>query len=329
MPASARNINFLIEDSAGARYVLRGCRRNPKRDRIVFQLRFQEHLRACGIPVPQVVVTQTGEPCVERGPAALWVMFHFIEGHHYRYDSPLQLSRAARCLSGIHSSGASFTARPVQDDTIPDLLRWWTQGEEEMGRLRRMFSGAGVEAELDFLDSWRTALVRDLPRQAVEELPHTWLHSDFSPSNVISANDQVHAVLDFDVVHHGFRLEDVAYAMFCFCRQGASGTALDADASALFLQAFDLTEPEHSALPYFTVAVQARTAARYRVREREGTDPGKALRAHVHRMRSLTSEVQKLKRTTMGSSSGLQCPARLPRPLHPAARDGMDLWGTS
>lgn len=289
LPGSARNINVLVEDSEGSRYVLRGCRRNPRRDRIVFQLDFQDCLRRHGVPVPEVVASQTGERCVESGPGSLWVMSCFVDGRHYQYDSRLQLGRAAGRLSDIHAAGAGFTASPVQDETIPDLLRWWTHGEEEIAALRGMFRGAGAEAELDFLDGWRTALTRDLPLALVDELPRTWLHADFHPGNLILADDQVRAVLDFDVVHHGFRLEDIAYALSGFCWHSGPGAVTGAEASAIFLQAFDLTEPERRALPRFTAAVQARTAARYRVREREGADPREALRTHVRRMRALSA----------------------------------------
>jgi Ser/Thr protein kinase RdoA (MazF antagonist) len=289
LPAGARNINLLVEDSSGARYVLRGCRRNPRRDRIIFQLEFQDHLRRRGIPVPQVVTSRAGERCVESSPASLWVMSHFVAGRHYRYDSGAQLLHAARCLSAIHEAGASFTARPVQDDTIPDLLRWWTHGEQEMASLRAMFAGAGVEPELEFLGQWRTALTRDLPLPVIDQLPRAWLHADFCPGNVVFAGDEVRAVLDFDVVHRGFRLADIAYAMFCFCRQSRSSTVIRAEASAAFLQAFGLTDTERRAFPYFSVAVQARTAARYQVRAREGTDPREALRTHVARMQALSA----------------------------------------
>jgi Ser/Thr protein kinase RdoA (MazF antagonist) len=290
LPGSARNINVLVEDSAGARYVLRGCRRNPSRDRIIFQLDFQDHLRQHGVPVPQVVASAAGEGCVDAGPGSLWVLFRFVDGHHYQHGNRMQLRRAAGCLARIHAAGAGFTARPVQDETIPDLLRWWTHGEEEIAGLRGMFGGAGVDAELDFLDSWRAALTRDLPLVAVDRLPRAWLHADFHPRNVIFARDQVRAVLDFDVVHYGFRLADIAYAMHGFCQPDRTGPATAAaEASAAFLQAFDLTDPERRALPAFLVAVHARTAARYRVREREGTDPRGALRTHVRRMRALTA----------------------------------------
>jgi Ser/Thr protein kinase RdoA (MazF antagonist) len=153
-----------------------------------------------------------------------------------------------------------------------------------------MFTGAGVEPELDFLDQWRTALTRYLPLPAVDELPRAWLHADFHPSNVVFAGEQVRAVLDFDVAHRGFRLADIAYARFCFCRHRRSSTVIGAEASAAFLRAFDLTDLERRALPYLTVAVQARTAARYRVREREGSDPRQSLRTHVRRMQALSTK---------------------------------------
>jgi len=233
------------------------------------------------------VASETGERCVESGPGALWVMFRFIDGHHCRPGSQRQLQAAARCLADMHAAGAGFTARPVTDETIPDLIRWWTHGEEEIAGLRRMFAGAGAEAELDFLDRWRTALTRDLPLAVIDELPRTWLHADFHPGNVIFAGNQVRAVLDFDVVHHGFRLEDVAYATSGFCPPGGPRAGSGVETTASFLRAFGLTPLERRALPYFTVAVQARTAARYRVRAREGTDPREALRTHVRRMKAL------------------------------------------
>lgn len=285
---------MLVEDSGGSRYVLRGCRRNPGRERIIFQLDFQDHLRQRGVPVPRVLASQTGERCVESGPGSLWVLSCFVDGRHYQDGSGVHLRRAAGCLAHIHAAGAGFTARPVQDETIPNLLRWWTHGEEEITGLRGMFAGAGVDAELDFLDTWRTVLTRELPLAVVDELPRAWLHADFHPGNVIFADDQVRAVLDFDVVHYGFRLEDVAYAMSGFCWPDRPGHVTFADASTAFLQAFDLTGPEREALPAFLVAVQARTAARYRVREREGADPREALRTHVRRMQALTAAAPEL-----------------------------------
>ena len=241
--------------------MLRCCRRNPSRDRIRFQLDFQDHLRCRGIPAAEVVVTETGDRYVVTDAASLWVLFRFVQGNAYRYGNRAQLENAARCLSDIHGAAADFTAAPVEDDTIPDLRRWWN------------------------------TLTRDLPLALVDGLPSGWLHADFHGQNIVFAGDRVRGVFDFDVVHRGWRLEDIAYAMFCFCREDRASTVIRADASRAFLEPFGLTGLERKALPRFVVATQARTSSRYRVREREGADPAQVLRTHVARMRALCASL--------------------------------------
>lgn len=198
LPGSARNLNLLVQDADGSRYVLRRCRRNPRRDRILFQLEFQDHLRRHGIPTAEVIRTGTGERCVASGQA-WWVLSRFVPGTPYRYGSAVQLLSAARCLSGLHASGNGFTAPPAADDTIPDLRRWWTHGDQELAALRDMFAGSGTGPELDFLGRWHDCLVRDLPLGLVDGLPRAWIHADFHGQNIVYDDDQVCGVFDFVV----------------------------------------------------------------------------------------------------------------------------------
>ena len=99
----------------------------------------------------------------------------------------------------------------------------------------------------------------------------------------------MHGVFDFDVVHYGWRLADVGYALFCFSRQDQDSSVIRAYAARAFLEPFGLTSLEREALPYFVVATHARTAPRYRVRQREGADIAQVLRSHVARMRALST----------------------------------------
>jgi Ser/Thr protein kinase RdoA (MazF antagonist) len=287
LPGSARNVNVLVEEPGGARYVLRCCKRNPWRDRILFQLDFQDHLRRRGVPTAEVVTTRAGERCVASDAGFQWILFRFVEGHAYDYGSRAQLRSAARCLAGLHVAAADFAATPVPDDTIPDLRRWWTHGDEELTGLHDVFADSDVKPELDFLGRWHDVLVRDLPLGLVDELPGAWLHADFHGQNLVFAGSRVRGVFDFDVVHRGWRLADIGYAMFCFAREDRASSVIRADAARAFLDAFTLTELERKALPYFVVATQARTAPRYRVRQREGADITRVLRSHVARMRAL------------------------------------------
>ena len=63
------------------------------------------------------------------------------------------------------------------------------------------------------------------------------------------------------------------------------------DIARTFVEPFELTSLEREALPYFAVATQARTAPRYRVRQREGADIAGVLRSHVARMRALSTQL--------------------------------------
>jgi homoserine kinase type II len=290
LPGGARNLNLLVRDADGSRYVLRCCRRNPGRDRIGFQLDFQDHLRRRGIPVPEVIRTEAGDRCVT-SDRAWWVLSRFVEGSAYRYGNQAQLENAAQCLSDLHAAAAGFSASPVSDDTIPDLRRWWTHGDQELASLRGLFTGSDAEPELDYLARWHAALIRDLPLDLADQLARGWLHADFHGQNVAFDGDRVRGVFDFDVVHHGWRLEDISYAMFCFAREGRASSVIRADAARAFIEPFALTDLERQALPYFVVATQARTAPRYRVRAREGSDPAPILRAHVTRMRALSAHL--------------------------------------
>ena len=256
LPTTGRNSNVVMADAGGARFVLRCYRRNADAARIEFQLDFQEHLQRRGIPTAQVIATKTGERLVHDGKH-FWVLFGHVAGTEYDYTSQMQLRHAAQCLAGLHAAAEDFPGPPIIDDTIPDVRRWWTH------------------------------LRRDFPLEIIDQLPQRWVHADYHGGNLAFADDRVVGVFDFDVVHRGFRVEDVAHATFCFARESASSNVIRPEMASQFLQQFDLTDLERRALPVFMVATQARNAARYRIREREGADPARVLRHHVARMREL------------------------------------------
>lgn len=287
LPTTGRNVNVIMADAQGAEYVFRCYLRNADVARIEFQLDFQTHLRGKGIPTADIVATKTGERLAQAG-ARTWVLFGRIAGTPYDYASEEQLRDAARCLADLHEAAEDFAAPPVADDTIPGVRRWWTHGAGDLAELHAMFAGREVADELAFLDGWWVSLMRDFPIEVVDQLPSAWVHADFHGENLVFVDDRVSGVFDFDVVHRGYRLEDVAHATFCFARENTTSHRIRPDRATAFREHFDLTDLEREALPAFIVATHARNAARYRVREREGADPAAVLRQHVARMRHLT-----------------------------------------
>lgn len=94
LPTTGRNINAVMIDGEGARFVLRCHRRNPDRVRIEFQLDFQEHLRGNGIPTAEIITTGTGERLIDDGRRT-WVLFRHMPGTAYDYLSEQELRSAA------------------------------------------------------------------------------------------------------------------------------------------------------------------------------------------------------------------------------------------
>jgi homoserine kinase type II len=294
LPASSRNDNFLVEDAAGGRYVLRRNRRNPHRERVEFQLRLQRHLLRHGVPTARVIETRDGAPLLALAHD-LWSLFTFVEGTEYDYRSQRQVGEAARWLARFHRACEGFRAREVRTDTIPDVRRWWLDGAGELRRLDGLFAGRGVDAELGFLRRWRSRLLGVWPLATLDDLPAAWVHGDYHGRNMVFAGDELAGLFDFDVAHRGFRIEDVALALFTFGREHHGSNRIRSATARVFLDEYEqvarLTELERRALPTMVVLVHARTAARYALRQRGGDDAVGALRSHVRRMRALSAQV--------------------------------------
>src|SRR5437867_2652061 len=77
LEAGKRNDSYIIEDTSGARFVLRRYRRNPLEARIVFQLRFQRELRRKGFPTAEVIETTAGDLVVHEA-SSVWALFSHV-----------------------------------------------------------------------------------------------------------------------------------------------------------------------------------------------------------------------------------------------------------
>jgi Ser/Thr protein kinase RdoA (MazF antagonist) len=297
LPASTRNDNLLVEDARGERYVLRHYRRNPNPERIEFQLRFQQHLLRCGFPTSRVIETGDGERMLALG-RDFWALSTYLHGAEYDFESAPQLREAARLLARFHRVTEGFESHELIGDTIPDTRRWWIDGDGELQKLEELFGDRDVEAELEFLHAWHSQLLRTWPRATLDALPVAWVHGDYHGRNMVFAADRLTGLFDFDVVHRGSRIEDVALALFTFGRESRDSDRVRPGAARLSVNQYgrelQLTELERRALPMMATLVQARTAARYALRERGGDVPARALRTHVARVRALQAQMSSL-----------------------------------
>lgn len=218
-----------------------------------------------------------------------------MRGTEYEYQREGQAREAARWLARFHIACEDFEAQPAGGDTIPDVRRWWVDGEAELARLEAMFQDLDVEAELAFLCGWHAELLQAWPLDTLDAFPTAWVHGDYHGPNMVFAGDRLVGLFDFDVAHRGYRIEDVALALFTFGRERHESERLRPQTAQAFLDEYQrggrLTELERRALPMMAAVVQARTAARYALRLRVGEDTMRTLRTHISRMRSLQAQM--------------------------------------
>ncbi len=295
--ASKRNDNFLVEDATGNRYVLRRYRRNPERARVLFQLRFQQELYQRGFPTSEVIESASGSLLVS-SEIGSWVLFTYVEGSEYDFARTGQVAEAGRRLGEFHAVTDSIELEEVDIEINPHFRRWWTHGDEELAALSEMFRSDGVEAELAFLQGWRTELRREWPLARLDALPTGWVHSDYHGRNMVFVGDELRGLFDFDPLHRGYWIEDVAHALFMFSREFRGSTHIRSEAARLFVEEYHHARPlereERAALPMMAVLAWVPSAPYHELLRRDGEDTLAFFRHYVSLMQDLQTEMERL-----------------------------------
>ena len=297
-----RNDNFVVQDAAGDRYVLRHFRRNPDVNRIAFEIAFQVFAFRRGLPVAQVVKTYAGRDLLE-DPSGMWALFSFIEGEDFDFDCMQQVTAAASALAEFHRVTATFSGTEVVGRGGPGVRRWWTLGERLLNELQAMFAGAGVDEDLAFLRRWHADLVREWPLSRLDALGTSWVHGDFHGRNVRFAGTTVNGIFDFDLLHFGYAVEDVADALFRFGRESRGSLRVRPDVARLFVGEYDrhreLTASERRAIPIMAPLVMARDRAYFLLIAAAGRDPVSFLNEKVRIMRSRLEQGEEIARVLL------------------------------
>jgi Ser/Thr protein kinase RdoA (MazF antagonist) len=295
--ASKLNDSFLVEDATGNRYLLRRYRRNPERARVLFQLHFQQELRQRGFPTAEVIESASGNLLVSN-EAGLWVLFTYVEGSEHDFARTGQVAEAGRRLGEFHAVTDSIELEEVDIEINPHFRRWWTHGDEELAALSEMFRSDGVEAELAFLQGWRTELHREWPLARLDALPTGWVHSDYHGRNMVFVGDELRGLFDFDPLHRGYWIEDVAHALFMFSREFRGSTHMRPEAARLFVDEYHHVRPlereERAALLMMAVLAWVPSAPYHELLRRDGEDTLAFFRHYVSLMRDLQTEMERL-----------------------------------
>lgn len=207
-----RNRNYILHTDRGRWFVRERYAGYCEPERIRFDHECARYLADRGALVVPPRSTTDGDTCWRDGNT-VWEVYPFVEGRPFRDGSREDLVALGKSLAVFHKIGSGFPLRfekaAPRGETDPDrlLLR--------LDDLEREDPGIGEAAAV-----YRDALIRagpDLPFEVYSQLPHTLIHGDLQPANILVKDGKIAAFVDLDWCGRQTRIYDIAFVLLCCC----------------------------------------------------------------------------------------------------------------
>ncbi len=207
-----RNLNYVLHTDSGRWFVRKRYHGYAAPARIVFDHAVLDHLNKQGVPTFAPIADPTGSRWV-RADDAVWEVYPFIEGRPFEEGSPTELRALGACVAALHEAGRRFSGRydklGPRGETDPNVMR--AQADEiEQGN-------PGASEALARYREWIDAAEGVLSDERYAALPHTIVHGDLQPANVLMRDGRVAALVDFDWCAWRPRVYDLAFALLFAC----------------------------------------------------------------------------------------------------------------
>jgi homoserine kinase type II len=255
-----RNANFLLTTDTGTWFARQRHPAYSEAERIRFDHAVERYMAERGVPVQQPRPTLAGAPWWDDN-GTVWEVFPFVEGRHLRDGNAEDVAALGAAVGQWHQAGRDFPLR--YEKAAP---RGETDPERLMQRAETLAQESAETAEA--LVPYRQALeraARELPPERYAALPHTLIHGDIQPANVLMREGRVAAFVDLDWCAWQARLYDLCFVILVCCASHATPIDggdirsltqtpfLNADVTAAFLRAYQdaaapLTAEERAAL---------------------------------------------------------------------------------
>jgi homoserine kinase type II len=232
------NSNYLV-DTTGARFILTLYEKRVDEADLPFFLAMLDHLAASGNPVPRALPDRGGQQ-IQRVAGRPACLIEFLPGVSVTRPTPAQARAAGAALGRMHVALRSFRLER-RNDLGP--AGWHALADRCGAQLDVIALGlrARVADELAWLDAHWPA-----------DLPHSVVHADLFPDNVLMLGDRVTGLIDFYFSCTEVRAWDLAvtHAAWCF---SADGTRFDAALGEALVAGYDAEHPllgeERAAFP--------------------------------------------------------------------------------
>lgn len=228
--SGVENSNYFttLRNSAGkeSEYVLT-LFEHLKTDDLPFYVRLTSYLYQQGCAVPCAVADKNGFQIktLANKPA---LIVPKVEGEHCERPTPIRCEKIGAALAGVHLSGKDF--QPLVEN--PRGLFWLQQSASSLCALLNKREAGLLNKTLQALDVFFAAK---------PALPRGIIHADLFRDNVLFANGEVSALIDFYNACHDDWLYDVAITANDWCSTEDGG--LDVKRTEALLKHYQAVRP--------------------------------------------------------------------------------------
>lgn len=209
--SGTRNDNYRLETETATWFLRRRFEGYSTPERIAFDHAAIRHLAEHSAPVVLPHETTDGATWIADGPRA-WEVFPFQGGTHPAEGNTAHAAAIGDALGKFHAAGLEF--RPRYDKLGPRGETDPLQMLDLAARIDR--ESPGCTPVLRSYRRWVVETAEVLPLRRYESLPHTLVHGDIQPANILMRDGAVAAFVDLDWCAWRPRIYDLAFA-FLFC----------------------------------------------------------------------------------------------------------------
>ena len=198
-----RNLNYVFKTGRGKWLVRRRYEGYNDPERVTFDRRAAQYLSDNGVPVIPPM----------KGNSRRHDVYRFAEGRHLLDGNREDIIALAGSLAHLHHAGHSFQ---------PRYEKLGPRGETDPERLLANIEKIQAESPdtADALAQYlkmTTQAAKDLPLPLYSSLPHTIVHGDIQPANILIKDGRVSAFVDLDWLAWRPRIYDLAFTIICCC----------------------------------------------------------------------------------------------------------------
>ncbi len=207
-----RNTNFILQTESGAWFARQRYSGYSSNEHLAFDHGAACYLAERGVFTPRPRLARDGKSWWHDGEAT-WEVFPFASGEHLRDGNANDAAALGAALAQWHRAGQDFPLR--YEKAAP---RGETDPQQLQERAAKIESESPDTAEI--LADYRNAIEQAaaaLPDWEYSQLPHTLIHGDVQPANILMSDGQLSAFVDLDWCAWQARLYDLCFAILLCC----------------------------------------------------------------------------------------------------------------